>query len=53
MYRFLTLLSLVKAQTTLTPTATCTAPTSGLGELTVVQEVPDIKDIQYILNTDA
>lgn len=47
---FLTLLSLVKAQTTLSPTATCVAPKSGLGESTTVQEVPVVnhKDIFWI-----
>lgn len=48
---FLTLLSLVNAQTTLIPTATCVAPTSGLGESTTVQEVPDMND-KDILKTD-
>lgn len=47
----LTLLSLVNAQTTLTPTATCVAPTSGLGESTTVQEVPD-KNHKDIHKTD-
>ena len=48
---FLTLLSLVKAQTTLIPTATCVAPTSGLGESTTVQEVPDMQIQHYSIQT--